>query len=162
MNAEQAQRVLSIIEKVQVFEGLTLMEAQRLLKLCHYQTYEPGQHVYEAEDSSNELLILLQGKLHVVGVSGTVLGEIAPGTSTGEMGVLTGRHRSATVIAVERSAGFVIQKLELNALLRADQGMCIKIFRNMVSLLCERLEGANISIEGYARKTPKGVEATEA
>ena len=126
------------------------METQRLLELCQYYGYEPGQLVYTAGEPSDEMFIIQEGRLNVVGKLGTVLGEVLPGASTGEMGVLTGRVRSATVIAVELTKGYSLSKQDLDALFREDQGLCMKIMKNMVNLLCERLEAANVNIEGYA------------
>ena len=102
---EQAQRVKAIIERVEVFKRLSMGEAQRLLKLCSYQAYGANEMVYRVGDASEEMLILLQGKLQVLTEDGTVLGEILPGSVTGEMGILTGEPRSATILAAEAASG---------------------------------------------------------
>ncbi len=46
MNQNQAQQILAIVEKLEIFKGLTLNEAGRLLKAYTYKTYEPGEKVY--------------------------------------------------------------------------------------------------------------------
>ena len=149
---EQAQRVKAIIERVEVFRRLSLGEAQRLLKLCRYQTYGTNEMVYRVGDSSNEMLILLQGKLQVLTEDGTILGEILPGSVTGEMGVLTGEPRSATILAAEAASGFVIRKSDLTTLMR-DDGIRLKVMENMVGILIERLRASNTQMETYARKS---------
>lgn len=149
---EQAQRVKAIIEKVEVFRRLSLGEVQRLLKLCRYQTYSANEMVYRAGDPSDEMLILLQGRLQVLTEQGTVLGEILPGSVTGEMGVLTGSVRSATILASEASSGFVMRKTDLDTLLRNDE-IRLKVMENMVGILSERLRGSNTQMETYARES---------
>ena len=153
MDREQIQRVKSIIEKVGVFKGFNMTEAQQLIKLCRPQSYKRGEVVYTAGEPSSEMLILLQGKLMATNASGTVLGDIQPRTTTGEMGVLTAYPRSATIVAVEASAGFVIGKTQLDNLMRSVAAVRMKVLENMVKLLCERLMGANTQIESYAEKS---------
>ncbi|MDP6777694.1 MAG: cyclic nucleotide-binding domain-containing protein, partial [Candidatus Latescibacteria bacterium] len=149
---EQAQRVKAIVEKVEVFKRLSLGEAQRLLKLCSYKAYGTNEMVYRAGDASEEMLILLQGRLQVLTEDGTVLGEILPGSVTGEMGVLTGEPRSATILASEAASGFVLRKSDLTTLLR-DDAIRLKVMENMVGILIERLRATNTQLESYARKS---------
>lgn len=151
MDQTQAQRVRAVIEKVRVFRRFSVGEAQQLIKLCQYKSYGRNEIVYRAGDKSDEMLILLQGSLRVINESGTVLGTIQPGSTTGEMGVLTGEPRSATILAIEESSGFVIRKQDLTRFLR-DDGVRLKVYENMVDILCERLSAANVQMETYARK----------
>ena len=151
LEQEQAQRVRAVIEKVRVFRRLSVGEAAQLIKFCQLKSYGQNQMVYRAGDPSDEMLILLQGRLSVINESGTVLGYIEPGTTTGEMGVLTDQPRSATILATENSSGFVIKKNDLRKLLR-DDGLRLKVYENMVGILCERLASANLQMETYASK----------
>ena len=98
------------------------------------------------------MLILLFGRLRAISSSGTILGEIQPGDTTGEMGLLTGRKRVAIVQALELSRGFTIGRSDLWSLLKSDDTLRIKVLENMVGILCKRIEGANHQIETYAKK----------
>lgn len=147
------QQVSSIIQKVSVFKGFNLTEAQRLLKLCRPQKYRSSEVVFRTGDPSNLMFILLQGKLQAINDAGTVLGEILPGTTIGEMGVLTGYPRSATVVSVADSGGFVIEAGALQRLLDSEVDIRTKVLQNIVRILAERLMGANRQIETYAEKS---------
>jgi CRP-like cAMP-binding protein len=149
---QQQYRLMEIMRKIRVFRGLELAQIQRLLRLCSSQMYAPGQKIYVIGEASNEMLILLQGRLVVTSASGDVLGEIAAGTSTGEMGVFTGQPRSANIGALERSVAVVIKKEALDALMAADQKMHVRILKNIVELLSERLAAANVHNDELARK----------
>ena len=91
-----------------------------------------------------------------VNTAGTTLGEILPGSTTGEMGVLTGLPRSARVIVAEDAAGFVIKKSQLDALMRSDVDVRTKVLENIIELLCERVMGANTQIENFAEQVRGG------
>ena len=152
MNQDQIHHVKSIIEKVRIFHGLTIAEARQLIKLCRPQSFEKDEVIYEYGTPSTDIFIVLQGKLVAINEKGTRLGEILAGSTTGEMGALTGCVRSATVIAEEASRGFVIEAAHLRTLMRIDSEFRIKILENIVSLLSDRVMGANVQIENYAHQ----------
>ena len=150
MKEERRRRLLPIIQKIRVFTGLTPREVDRLVAIGHYRTYLPNERIYKLGDPSQEMVVVLQGKLVATSRAGTTFGEILPGTSTGEMGVFTGQVRSANVVATCQSAGLVIRKRDLDALFRSNCEMETKVLRNIVALLCERLAQADRQIENYA------------
>ena len=152
MDREHMQQVKSIIQKVRVFKRLTMGEAQRFLKFCKYRTYGQNELIYRIGEVADEMFILIQGRMRATNESGAMLGEIFPGSTMGEMGVITGQTRSANIVAMEKSAGFVISRGDLDTLLR-DQVLRLKVYENMVEILCERLMGANIQVESYAKQT---------
>ena len=153
MDTQQAKRVRSVIEKVGVFKGFNLTEASHLLRLCRPQHFRRSEVVFRAGEPSRQLIILLQGKFQAINDNGTLLGEILPGTTTGEMGVLTGYPRSATVVSMEESSGFVIDRDPLQRLLDSNSEVRIKILENIVRILADRLMGANRQIESFAMKS---------
>ena len=153
----QEHKLRQIIEKINVFNGFEVDEVQRLLFMCSPEKYATGEVVYEADEPSTNMLILLTGKLQVVSKTGEILGEIPAGTATGEIGILTGRPRSARVIALEPAAGMMIAKEDLSSLM-GDLRIRAKVFENLVDQLCDRLLGANQSIENYGKTTREGQE----
>ena len=153
----QEHKLLQVIEKISMFKGFEVEEVQRLLFMCSLQKYASGDVVYEADEPSTNMLILLSGKLQAVSQTGEVLGEIPAGTATGEIGILTGRPRSATVIAMEPASGMIITKEDLSSLM-GDLRIRAKVFENIVNQLCDRLLGANQSIENYGRMAREGQE----
>jgi len=142
MNAQQYQ-MMQVLQKIPLFRGLDVKQAMHLLKICRPTEYKPGQMVYAVGETSTEMLILLKGKLSVVGQSGEILASIEPGEATGEMGLFTGEPRSASVIAMEDSTGLVIRKPELMAVMSSDKEMHITVLYNVIALMRERLAEAN-------------------
>ncbi len=170
MDQEQ-YRLMQVIEKVGVFRGFEVTEVQRLLRIWCLQTYEPNQLIYIAGEPSEGMLILLKGQLIATSKSGDVLGQILAGAVTGEMGVFTGRARSANVIASVESTGLVVRKRDLDDLLRENWKTHVKVLQNLMNMVCQRLVDANIQLESYSRTIqsmreekeahPRGEEAEE-
>ena len=155
MNREQHQ-MMQIVQKIDTFKGLDPSEAGPLIRMCRFQSWQPGQAIYQIGQPSTDMIILLHGELSVTSQSGEAVGRILPGTSTGEMGVITGQSRSANVTAAIESTGLIISKQALEAIMSENLHIQMKILRNMLNLLCKRLTDADVLIENYARLARKG------
>ena len=142
MNKQQ-HLVMKILQKIQVFQGLSVEEAGRLFQICKSTSFEPGTQVYTAGQPSVDMLVLVQGKMQVVSGSGQVLAEILPGSSTGEMGVFTGHRRAATIVVLEKSLALVIDRESLRNLMNRVPTIKSSILENVVELLSDRLAEAN-------------------
>ena len=150
MQQQQTQSLITIVSKLRVFHGLSLNETALLLKVCASRSYTAAEIIYQAGEPSREMFILLQGKLKAVSKSGTELGDILPGTCCGEMGMFTGHNRSATVVAIDQSMGFAIARGDLLKVFKADVQLQAKVQQNIIMMLCERLEEADINIDSRA------------
>tara|TARA_B100001105_G_C21961322_1_gene260845 strand:+ start:43 stop:276 length:234 start_codon:yes stop_codon:yes gene_type:complete len=62
----------------------------------------------------------------------------------GEMGVITGMLRSATLEVESFARLIVIAKTEFEVLLKADDHMAAKRYRRLVDVLCRRLRESNV------------------
>lgn len=140
---QQQHKLLLVLRKISIFKGLELEHIQRLLRVGTSEIYGVGDSIYLTGEPSLEMMVLLQGRLVVTNQGGDVLGEILPGTSTGEMGVFTGQPRSANISAAERSVAVVLKKAALDSVLASNLTMHVRIMQNMVTLLSDRLNAAN-------------------
>lgn len=140
---QQQHKLLQVLRKISIFKGLELGHIQRLLRVGTSEIYSVGESIYLTGEPSLEMMVLLQGRLVVTNQGGDVLGEISPGTSTGEMGVFTGQPRSANISAAERSVAVVLKKAALDSVLASNLTMHVRIMENMVTLLSDRLNAAN-------------------
>ena len=134
MNQQQTTQLLGIVGKLPIFKDMSATEVEPLLRACAYKTYAPKEIVYRGDEPSREMLILLAGKLQALSKSGTVLGEILPGSCCGEMGVFTGLSRSATIISTAKSVGLVLGRQDMEIVLKAGLEMQTKVLRNIIAL----------------------------
>jgi len=153
--------IMRVIRKIPVFKGLEEKEAISLLRICRSVSYKQGDVVYSAGEASENMLVLLDGKLRVATTAGEELAEIQMGGSIGEMGFFTGAPRSAHVIAIEDATGITISKADLFRLLHNDKDMHLKLLNNMVSLLSSRLVAADKLIEGLHLSADSGDDDDE-
>jgi CRP-like cAMP-binding protein len=65
---------------------------------------QAGETLFSAGDTGRDLYFILSGRLRALGPGGRVLNEMTRGESIGEIALLTGEPRTATVVAVRDSA----------------------------------------------------------
>ena len=158
MNKKQ-HMLMGILQKISVFQGLDLGEAERLVHMCATKAYEAGSEIYRVGAQSDEMLVLVKGSLTAVSKSGQELGTIRAGSSTGEMGVFTGHVRSASIVAVEDCLVLAIAEQNLRTLLDGDSTLKAKVLANVVDLLAARLKEANQHVAELKSKVPSPEEA---
>ena len=140
---KQQYALIKTMEKIQVFDGLDIKEIITLLRVCQTKTYKPEELIYRAGDASDEMLVLLRGKLLVTSLTGQMLAEIPSGNAVGEMGLFTGEPRSANIFASEPSTGLVLDGRGVRKEIKRLPDMYTKILENVVGSLSERLADAN-------------------
>lgn len=148
---ERQYFLVKVIGKIPIFAGFELADIQRILKICQLKDFQAGEHIYVKGEPSEEMLILLRGKLSVTGESGEEFAQVSPGSPTGEMGVFTGQPRTANIIAVADSTAIVLGRESLGIALWANKEMHVKVLQNVVTILSARLAEANGLNESQAR-----------
>ena len=93
------------------------------------------------------MYILIKGELIVTSAQGKEYSRIKPGGIVGEMGILTDKPRSASVVTATDCIVISINKNEFINLLKKDTVLTIRILINIINDLSEKLRNDNIIIE---------------
>ena len=150
MSPESTGNVLvNAVHKIPVFQGLSGDQIRKILGTCKRYSFEPGDEICKSNTPSEEMYILVSGELNVVTVEDLKVATVLPVTTVGEMGLITGQKRSATVEASKSSKVFGISKAQFDRMLREDLGMRVKIFRNIVDILSGKLTSDNMRLRDY-------------
>jgi CRP/FNR family cyclic AMP-dependent transcriptional regulator len=112
---------ISDLDQMQLLEGLGPVIKQELLTHFHVRTYAKNESVVQKGLASAELYFLVSGRLKVVDFiqSGREIGFvfISPGMHFGELALIDGRPRSASIIATEPSIVLVLPKKQAQQLI---------------------------------------------
>jgi CRP-like cAMP-binding protein len=135
---------LSALRAMPLFSGVTEYDLQSILKLGQIRSYQPGQAIVERGEIGDALFVILRGTAKVE-VAGDAQ-DIKPGDVFGEMALMGGKERTATVRAAEP-----VQALEIGAqdfqrflLQHAQVGMA------MLKSLIERWREVQGRLEAWA------------
>ncbi len=125
MKAEEALR------KVSLFEGLSKHHIKTLSRACKERSFESGDYVVRQGNPGIGLFIITEGQVRVEKRSedGTEihLATHGPGEVVGEMSVIDGATRSASVIAEEPTRCLVLPSWAFNSFLEEHPTVAVHI-----------------------------------
>jgi CRP/FNR family transcriptional regulator, cyclic AMP receptor protein len=108
------------------------------------RSFEKGQVVFLEGERSDSLLVLTRGRLKVSTFSSNgdelILSMVSPGETVGELGIFSDVPRSATVVAVEPSAGRTLSQKVVLDLVSRRPDLATALLRQMAEMV-RRLTG---------------------
>jgi CRP-like cAMP-binding protein len=114
-----------------IFEGLAREERARLAALARTRVYKARATIVEKGDPPRELFVLLSGRAKVLtrGAEGAdaALNVMGPGQVFGEVAILDGQPRSATVVALEECEIAVVEVQAFRDFLASSPAGALKL-----------------------------------
>ena len=148
MATNTGKLLVQVLSKIPIFKGLSSSQVKMILGLCAHKSYNIGYELCRNNTPSDEMYVLLSGELVVIGED-TRVATILPVTTVGEMGLITGEPRSATVEVSKPSNIFVVKKRVFDALLRKDSTVRATVYKNIIDVLCDKLNNDNARMSDY-------------
>ncbi len=143
---ENPSQFIQAIKRVPLFHGLKTDQAITLIKISERMVLEPRTALCHYGDPSQDMYILLSGRLSVRTAKDVQVAIIEPIAPVGEMGLITGEPRSATVIVSDKATLLIFNKLYFDNLMRRNPDIELMISRNIITTLSHRLRAANNEI----------------
>lgn len=144
-----------------LFKGFTEHGTQRLLEAGTVTQHAPDELIFKEGDAATFVLLVLAGELEVfVERQGKdlVLTEAGPGTILGELAVLCGIPRSASVRAKAPSSTLKWSDEAFRSLLLRDHSLSQRVFSGALRTLVEKersLIDSLIAAQGFAGSSTK-------
>ncbi len=126
----QADQIVAYLAKVDFFAILAPLQIESLASDARLQQFLPGEQVVRQGEPGEELFIILDGTAEVRvrqdGLSSTVA-SLQGGQFFGEMSLLTGEPRAATVLAMSPLTVVAISKQALSRVVQEDESLVARI-----------------------------------
>ncbi len=150
MSSSNVGLSLVVLRNVPLFSGLDETELDRLSRVAGRRRAGRGEQVVRAGESADALLVLLTGRAKVTNFDEEgreiILAWLGPGEFFGEMGLIDGSPRSASVVAVENCELLTIGKSEFQRCMQDNFQVALKLMQ----ILVRRLREADRNIESLA------------
>jgi CRP-like cAMP-binding protein len=144
---ELSEEVYTRLPEHSILRSLGKETLTELLKFAIRKRPRKRETLFQQGDPGDSLLIVLSGtlKAFVLSPNGKeiVLDYIGPGGLIGEIAVLDGKPRAASVAAVESSEVLVLQRRHLIPYLERHEGAALK----MLEVLCQKLRSTDALLE---------------
>ena len=122
------------LARVPLFAGLSQGDLSKVIGIAKEVRFEPGTPVVEVDKSGVGFHLVLEGAAEVQ-VGGEVVATFGPGDYFGEMSVLDGKPRSATVVATSALTTLSIPAWNFEGLLTKHPSM----MRSLLNELSARI-----------------------
>lgn len=131
------------LAKVPLFSQLSRKELSRLGRAVVERKYKKGETIVKEGEQAVAFFMVTKGKVEVIGGAGTKkatkLNELSAGSFFGEMALLDGAPRNATVKALDDTECLVLSRWDFVAELRTNPHIAV----GMLPILSRRLREAD-------------------
>jgi CRP/FNR family cyclic AMP-dependent transcriptional regulator len=123
------------LRRVPLFAELAPVDVKHVAEVASEQAYGDGISICEQGDAGEELYVVVSGAIRVVR-DGDEVARRGPGEYVGEMAVITGGARMASLVADGEVRVLVVDRRRFERILRERPDASLAVMRT----LCERLE----------------------
>lgn len=136
-------RFKMLAERIDLFKGLTASDVQKIFAKGMTIRVDKGETVFHKGTTGSQMYIILGGKIGVFD-GPTQLAMLGVGDTFGEMSLLKGEPRSATIIALQTSSLFVLSEQIFQKLL--TKRVAVQILLNIARSISDRLSDSNTQL----------------
>jgi CRP-like cAMP-binding protein len=126
------KRGVHLLAGVPLFSGLSPRHLRRLADLAEEVRFDAGTPIVQEEQPGGTMYVILEGEAKVTRGKRT-LNRLYPGDFFGEVSLLDGGPRTATVVAETPVAAVRLFRKEFDKLVASDPGVAVKILGELAS-----------------------------
>jgi CRP/FNR family transcriptional regulator len=154
--ASASEDTIGLLKRVPVFSTLSAEELERVARVAVARRFAAGEVVFKEGDEGRTCYIVRSGRARAIREHpdgrAITLAHFNPGDIFGEMAMLDGERRSATVEATEGTEAIAILSADMHRLLHEHPGISVKL----IAALGQRLRSTN---ERLARQSFQTVQS---
>ncbi len=133
------------LQRIKLFSALTYDECQQVLKRMKRRDFPPQHAIVREGAPGNSMFFITAGAVEIrkkdpnTGID-FLLTEMGPGQNFGEMSLLTGKPRTASVTTLQATTCAILEQKDFHDLLMQFPSMGL----SLTTILAERLEQSNL------------------
>ncbi|OPL17650.1 MAG: hypothetical protein AVO35_09485 [Candidatus Aegiribacteria sp. MLS_C] len=144
------------LRSVELFRPLSDVQMEELARNSSRLVYSPGETLVRQGDSGDSLFIITSGRVEIYVSDGsgrnTHLADLAAGDYFGEMSLLTGEPRTASVIAAVETEVIMVRKAGISSILEQEAS----VLEPLSAMLDRRLQELSGRIVDQKAREDKG------
>jgi CRP/FNR family cyclic AMP-dependent transcriptional regulator len=136
---------IELLSRVPLFSGLSRSQLRRVAELAEEISYTAGRMIVRAGSPGVAFYVIVEGEAKVLkGTIATARGtwRLGPGDFFGELALLDGRPRSASVVAETTLRTIRIERAPFRRLLREQPAIALALLEGMAARMRGTIEGA--------------------
>jgi CRP/FNR family cyclic AMP-dependent transcriptional regulator len=154
-------QISEVLKKVPFFRSLGKDGIDFIVERLKFKPFDEDEAICKIGDPGDKMYIVISGKVKVVVQSDesaeeTIVAHLVGGDYFGEMALLTGDPRSATVITTEPSEMFILNKSDFDLIVERFPSITLSMGKIMSQRLRDTLRKAAKTSPGEVTSTVKG------
>ena len=145
---------------VPIFSELPQNVIDEIASVGHQKSYDKNETIFIEDDPGTALFFIITGKVKISRTSDdgreVILSIISENDFFGEMAILDGMSRSASVIATENTELYIIKREDFLQLIKKHPEVSIALLKELTN----RLRAADMKIKSLSLKDAEGKVAT--
>lgn len=154
-----------LFAETNLFRGLSTEEVREIVRVCDQRTIEAGERLFGQGEMARALFMVQSGEFEVSASTDfggdLVLAHLGPGAVVGEMALLEGGSRSATVEALSECVVFELSHEAFNALRAKKRHAAYKLILNLATTLGDRRRQADARVWEVFESPAQHIDAFE-
>ncbi|MGH3845050.1 MAG: Crp/Fnr family transcriptional regulator [Pseudonocardiaceae bacterium] len=142
----KTEHVALLLAQTQLFAGLDQAELHRLGTHARQRTYQKGEHIFHQGDAGDAVFVLTEGRVKVVFASEDggemILATLAPPDVFGELALIDGGPRSASIQTLEPTTALTLTRATLFDLMSRQPEVTDVVLRSLGRLVRRMIEQA--------------------
>ena len=134
-----AVRARDALAQVPLFAGMPPRFLKRLADKMDEQRFMEGATIVRQGEPGDTFYVLIEGEAKVKDANGRLLSRLIPGDFFGEISLMDGGPRTATVVAETNLTALALSRKDFSALLQSEPKVTVGLLKHASALL-RRLE----------------------
>lgn len=148
--------MINIFRKIPLFSSLKDEELNAIARVSVVKNCPKDSLILIEDDEGDALFIIRAGKVKVTSFSVTgkeiIFSILGAGDFFGDMSLLDGKPRSASVISMEESSVYILRRVDFHRIIEKHPNIALKLLKELTS----RLRKADERIESLALLDVRG------
>ncbi|MEX1237353.1 MAG: cyclic nucleotide-binding domain-containing protein, partial [Pseudomonadales bacterium] len=136
----------NLVSQLEVFNFLEEEDHKTIEKYMFKYDYEDGAYVFKEGAHGGYMFFIVDGTVEVIKQFDTkkhTIAELGPGRSVGEMSLIDGAPRSATVRAKDNLSLIVLKREDFQKMLAEEPEIANRVLMGIATLLSQSLRDTN-------------------
>ena len=139
-----------LFAETNLFRGLSTEEVREIVRVCDQKSVSAGDILFKQGDTARALFMIQSGEFEVSAITEfgaeVTLAHLGPGAVLGEMALLEGGLRSATVEALSECVVFELSHSAFHSLRTKKRHAAYKLILNLAATLGDRRRHADARV----------------
>jgi CRP/FNR family cyclic AMP-dependent transcriptional regulator len=138
------KRERDALAQVPLFSGLSPRHLKRLSDVTEEQRFMEGANVVREGEDGDAFFVIVEGEAKVVAPSGRVVNRLMPGEYFGEISLLDGGPRTATIVAETPLRTITLSRDAFLKTVQSEPAVAVRLLNHAAAML-RRLERSTAS-----------------